>query len=311
MIPGFVVYHSRVHNASRLTDAEFGHLIRALAAYSETGVVPELQGPEIYLFDFFRADVDTNAEKYRARCETNRRNRMCAVNRARAAKEAELPKSAPTPEAPKNAPPSPEAPAEMPPAELVHDSDDRMTCDYDGSYTDDPVDSISSDSDTSFLADDDRQPSFTNVNDGVQNKKENKKENKNQNKKQSPPYSPPWGTPPGDRDGFEAFYAAYPLHVSKQDALKVWNQLHPDSALLDRILSAVEQQKRCAQWNREGGRFIPYPSNWLRGRRWEDEPRKAQPQATFRVYPPADFSQRDYSEPEESLTDLLERIGRL
>ena len=76
MAPGFMLYHGHVKSAARLTDAEFGRLIRALTVYSETGIVPELQGPEIYLFDLFRADVDTNQAKYRIRCETNRKNRM-------------------------------------------------------------------------------------------------------------------------------------------------------------------------------------------------------------------------------------------
>jgi len=34
-------------------------------------------------------------------------------------------------------------------------------------------------------------------------------------------------------------------------------------------------------WNRDGGRYIPHPSTWLNGRRWEDELAPAPPSPTF------------------------------
>jgi hypothetical protein len=30
-------------------------------------------------------------------------------------------------------------------------------------------------------------------------------------------------------------------------------------------------QRQSAQWQRDDGQFIPHPSTWLNGRRWEDE----------------------------------------
>ena len=89
MVPGFMLYHSHVNSAARLTDAEFGRLIRALAVYSEKGIAPELPGPEIYLFDLFRVDVDTNKAKYQTRCETNRENSKGGRKRSKSEKEAE------------------------------------------------------------------------------------------------------------------------------------------------------------------------------------------------------------------------------
>ena len=297
MPPGFMLYHDHVNSAARLTDAEFGRLIRALAAYSETENVPELQGPEVYLFDLFRAVVDTNKAKYRERCETNRKNCKGGRKGAKSEKEAK-PQAAPDTEVP-----------------------------------------------MSPTMDNDRQRSFTTGHQRALNI--NKNINKKINIKECPPYSPPKGTPPGDtgrqRDretgdgsvspfiprkgdaelslclpgpspvssGFEKFYAAYPLQVAKQDALKAWNRLNPDPALREVILAAIERQKQCDQWNREGGRFIPNPANWLRGCRWEDDLRKTQPQASAQRNSMADFSQRDYHDSqEESLTELLDRMEK-
>lgn len=33
----------------------------------------------------------------------------------------------------------------------------------------------------------------------------------------------------------------------------------------------MERWKRSADWQRDGGRFIPYPATFLSQRRWEDE----------------------------------------
>lgn len=71
---------------------------------------------------------------------------------------------------------------------------------------------------------------------------------------------------------FLQFWDAYPRKVDKQNALKVWKKISPDEKLCQVIMQALEHQKRSAQWTRDGGAYIPYPSTWLNGRRWEDEP---------------------------------------
>ena len=77
---------------------------------------------------------------------------------------------------------------------------------------------------------------------------------------------------PAEPRGFAAFWEAYPRKRAKADALRAWKALSPSKALQGRMLSALESQKAGADWQREGGRFVPYPGAWLRGRRWEDEP---------------------------------------
>jgi uncharacterized protein YdaU (DUF1376 family) len=71
---------------------------------------------------------------------------------------------------------------------------------------------------------------------------------------------------------FAAFWKAYPRKVKKPDTLRAWNAIAPDGSLVGRIMSALEWQSRQRDWLKEGGKFIPYPTSWLNGRRWEDEP---------------------------------------
>ena len=71
---------------------------------------------------------------------------------------------------------------------------------------------------------------------------------------------------------FLEFWSRYPRKEKKAAAWKVWQDLDPDAVLLTRIAETLAWQCRSARWLEEGGRFIPLPTSWLNGRRWEDEP---------------------------------------
>jgi hypothetical protein len=75
----------------------------------------------------------------------------------------------------------------------------------------------------------------------------------------------------GDDDGFSHFWKAYPRRVGKGAARKIWQKIKPDEDLLCRMIAAVERQKLSAQWQKDGGQYIPHPSTWLNHERWEDE----------------------------------------
>lgn len=70
---------------------------------------------------------------------------------------------------------------------------------------------------------------------------------------------------------FEEFWHHYPRRVGRGAAEKSWEKLRPDKVLFERILSALDRQKLCDDWQRDGGRYIPYPATWLNQKRWEDD----------------------------------------
>ncbi|WP_233343497.1 hypothetical protein [Burkholderia cepacia] len=86
-----------------------------------------------------------------------------------------------------------------------------------------------------------------------------------------------------EKDGaFSIFWKAYPRKDSKVPAQKAFAKLAPSAELLERILDALDRFKRCDQWTREDGKFIPFASTWLNQRRWEDESTPAmRPQPQF------------------------------
>lgn len=70
---------------------------------------------------------------------------------------------------------------------------------------------------------------------------------------------------------FERFYQAYPKKKSKGNAAK-WFRIHkPDRALVDRMIESLNRQKLTLDWQKEGGKYIPYPASWLNSQGWENE----------------------------------------
>lgn len=80
------------------------------------------------------------------------------------------------------------------------------------------------------------------------------------------------GTPKKSLDVlFDRFWTVYPRKIAKADAKKAFAKISPDEALLQKMINALERDKRSSQWTKDSGQFIPYASTWLNGRRWEDE----------------------------------------
>ena len=67
---------------------------------------------------------------------------------------------------------------------------------------------------------------------------------------------------------FDAFWEAYPRKEGKQKAKAAFEKVNVH---LDVLLNAIERQKQSTQWSKDNGQFIPHPTTWLNGKRWEDE----------------------------------------
>lgn len=111
----------------------------------------------------------------------------------------------------------------------------------------------------------------------------NKNKNKNKNKEQESE----------QENMFARFWSAYPRKESKPAARRAFEKLKPDEALLNTMLTAIEKQKGSAQWQENGGQFIPHPSTWLNNNRWEDEVRQDQQKKAVNAQA---YSQRDYGD---------------
>lgn len=118
------------------------------------------------------------------------------------------------------------------------------------------------------------------------------------------PYSPPQGdgaetkrkrgrktTPDWKPERFEGFWAYYPRGENRMGAVRAWDKLKPDDALISEIGRALQTLKASQAWREGIG--IPYASTFLNQRRWEDAnakrpPVQSRPQQTRRLAQPPD-----------------------
>ena len=139
----------------------------------------------------------------------------------------------------------------------------------------------------------DRQQSSTTVDDRAQKEKEKEKEKEKKKEEELL---------------FARFWDAYPKHTAKAAARKAFDKVNPDAAKVETMLAAIEKQKASAQWQENGGQFIPYPATWLNQNRWEDELPK--PTAgNGKTVVAQQYTQRDYTGATETFDSLYDRLG--
>lgn len=91
------------------------------------------------------------------------------------------------------------------------------------------------------------------------------------NKEYTPPISPSKESDSRYADRFVRWWSAYPRKVGKGAAEKAFLKLNPSEELTEQMIAAVTAQRATAQWQRDGGQYIPNPSTWLNQERWRDE----------------------------------------
>ena len=90
----------------------------------------------------------------------------------------------------------------------------------------------------------------------------------------------PRSVPTWKPERFEAFWKFYPRHEDRVSAVREWDRLKPEDALIDTIARALKRQVGDKDW------AVPYACRYLRNQRWLDElppkdspPVAARPQA--------------------------------
>ncbi|MCG6574896.1 hypothetical protein EGM97_09275 [Pseudomonas sp. AF32] len=82
---------------------------------------------------------------------------------------------------------------------------------------------------------------------------------------------PPSPAPVVVEDLFPKFWKLYPRKVGKDKAEKAWSKLKVTQELFDLMVAALAKQVLTPDWLKDKGQYIPHPSTWLNGKRWEDE----------------------------------------
>ena len=94
---------------------------------------------------------------------------------------------------------------------------------------------------------------------------------------------------------FDLFWQAYPTgsrgKSGKGAAWKSWARQKLDRQLSE-IIAAIAKWKKCDQWTKDQGAYIPNPATWLNQKRWEDELPRAEA-SDQPIPPPGEMSERD------------------
>lgn len=118
---------------------------------------------------------------------------------------------------------------------------------------------------------------------------------------------------PAKEERFSTFWAAYPKKRDKARARRSFFKIKNIEKIFPVMMQALEKQKASADWQKANGQYIPNPSTWLNGERWEDvEQVEVQPPASGPVVPTAADLERRESERQrqldENMNELLERM---
>jgi len=76
---------------------------------------------------------------------------------------------------------------------------------------------------------------------------------------------------------FDEFWERHPKKRSKGRAERAWVKIKPDEQHFKAILDGLERAKTSAEWLKDDGQYIPYPSSWLQAKGWEDEYKEEAP----------------------------------
>ena len=77
------------------------------------------------------------------------------------------------------------------------------------------------------------------------------------------------------QDRFQRFWDVWPKKVKMAETKQIWMKIRPSEELTEKIIAAVQRAKSSKQWRKDNGQFIPHPTRYLEGKRWEDAERKS------------------------------------
>ena len=69
---------------------------------------------------------------------------------------------------------------------------------------------------------------------------------------------------------FDQFWKAYPRKEGKPKALRTFEKLGIDEAVMPKLLKELERQAKMKDWKHINTKYIPLAQTWLNRRDWEE-----------------------------------------
>lgn len=123
-----------------------------------------------------------------------------------------------------------------------------------------------------------------------------REEKRREEKKEQKPCVPSAHDPAAGNELFDRFWKLYPRKQDKAKAAKAFAKLKVTDDLFSLIAKGLAAQAASHDWLKDNGKFVPMPTTWLNGRRWEDE---VKPAGIVHAFPGQSrhtgFAERDYT----------------
>lgn len=72
-------------------------------------------------------------------------------------------------------------------------------------------------------------------------------------------------------ESFDQFWDAYPNKKKKKDAHRVWLKIAKNHIIANDIIKHVQRMATTEDWSKEKGKFVPHPTTYLNGERWNED----------------------------------------
>lgn len=93
---------------------------------------------------------------------------------------------------------------------------------------------------------------------------------------------------------FEVFWGLYPKKINKRQCFTAFCNIKGLEKEFESIIKALKEDRSSEQWQRDNGKFIPYPLTWLHQERWK---------STFEAPNGLPYYMREESRPEHKEDD--------
>ena len=70
---------------------------------------------------------------------------------------------------------------------------------------------------------------------------------------------------------FDKFWGTYPRKEGKKKAEQAFEKINPNETTFKAIMAGLKNHMGSEQWTKDNGKFVPHPTTWLNGERWNDE----------------------------------------
>jgi hypothetical protein len=230
----FITYTSYLEPFESLSDAELGRLYRAAIKYAAGIQIDEFKGNEKIAFAFVKNQIDRDIKKYEEKCETNRKNGALG---GKTKNERQI---------------------------LANGSEQFLNLAFAPNEKEKEKEKEKTQENNDIIS------HYVRNNILVKSQKIGTRlSGTNPRKTGTSPSQ--LGVSPKQliEQKFEKFWDVYPKKVAKQAALKAFIKISNLEATHEKILEGVERWKASNQW--KDPQFIPHPTTFLNGRRWEDE----------------------------------------